>query len=159
MKKTVNILVVLSVIGLVLSLYSFLHFKGFTSGEFCTINETVNCDLVNKGPFSNFFGIPVALIGVLGYGFLLVGSLMKRKKLEQDKDLTIFLLAASYGALGFSLYLTHIEAFVLKAWCLICVLSQITILLFAILITSIAHKESHMSLLKIWINKLFSRKS
>jgi vitamin-K-epoxide reductase (warfarin-sensitive) len=157
MKKIVNALIVFSVIGLALSLYSFLHYKGFTSGEFCTISETVNCDIVNKGPFSKIFGLPVSLIGILGYGFLVAGSILKRIKLSTDKELTIFLLAASYGALGFSLYLTYIEAFILNAWCIICVTSQLVILAFAILITLVAHRESHISNLKIWLNKLFSK--
>ncbi len=157
MKKIANALIVLSLIGLALSLYSFLHFKGFTSGEFCTINETINCDLVNKGPFSKIFGIPVSLIGILGYTFLLAGSIIKRKKLAEDKELTIFLLAAAYGALGFSLYLTYLEAFVLNAWCLICVTSQVTILVFAILVTILASRESHICNFKMWIKNLFTK--
>ena len=157
MKKITNALIIFSLIGLGLSLYSFLHFKGFAAGEFCTISETVNCDLVNKGPFSKIFGIPVSLIGVLGYGFLFVGSIIKRKKQDADQELTIFLLAASYGALGFSLYLTYIEAFILNAWCVICVTSQIAILIYAILVTVIAKNEAHVGKFRKWTYKLFGK--
>ena len=130
MKKNtlIKIIAVLALVGVGLSLYSYLHNQGLASGEFCSIDETFNCDVVNKGPYGSFLGIPVSLLGVLGYGFLLLASLMKLRSPE-DRSLTLFLVIASTGALGFSLYLTGLEAFVLHAWCLICVTSQITILI------------------------------
>ena len=52
---------------------------------------------------------------------------------KKDKGLTGFLLLASLGGLLFSFYLSGIEAFVLKTWCLVCVTSQLLILLITIL--------------------------
>lgn len=148
----------LAVLGIVLSTYSFLHNRGFASGSICTINATINCDVVNKGPFSEFFGIPVALIGMIGYALLLVGSVLK-KKTPEDKSLTIFLLALAYGGFGFSLYLTSIEATILHAWCIICVASQIAMLAFAILATRLANQENHFNPLIGWFKNLFHRHS
>ncbi len=129
--KTIAILA-LSLLGLAISLYSLLHNQGFASGEFCTIGETLNCDVVNKGPFSTIAGVPVALIGVLGYLFLAIAAWMKLRNV-QDKSLTKFLLAASFGGFLFSLYLTGLEAFVLDTWCLLCLTSQAVILAILIL--------------------------
>ena len=146
----------LSVLGLILSGYSFLHNRGFASGSICTINSTINCDIVNKGPYSIFFGVPVALIGLIGYCFLLIGSVLKWKNLS-DRTLSIFLFGLSYLGFGFSLYLTSIEATVLHAWCLICVASQLAMLAFAILSTRLVYLEEHLNPLITWFKNIFHK--
>ncbi len=124
--KVIKIIAVVSLFGLLISLYSWLHNQGFAQGEFCKLDDVFDCDVVNKGPFSKIMGIPVSLIGILGYGFLFAGSIVKIKNME-DYQLTLFLLLASIGGFTFSLYLTALEAFVLKAWCLLCLTSQFII--------------------------------
>jgi uncharacterized membrane protein len=131
-----------SIVGVSLSTYAFLHNRGFASGAICNINSTINCDVVNKGPFSEFFGVSVALIGLIGYTFLLIGSLLKLKT-PDDRSLTLFLLALACGGFGFSLYLTSVEAFILHAWCVVCVLSQLSMLGFITATMLLAHKENH----------------
>lgn len=147
MKKLTTWMIAFAIVGTSLSAYAFLHNRGFVSGSLCTINATINCDVVNKGPFSDFFGVPVALIGLLGYALLLAGSLLKRFH-PDDRSLTIFLLALACGGFGFSLYLTSIEATILHAWCLICVMSQIAILGFIVSVILLAHSEDHFSFFK-----------
>jgi uncharacterized membrane protein len=62
------------------------------------------------------FGIPVALIGIIGY----VGLLVLATRYRNHPSI---LLIASTGGLGFALYLTYVEAFVLAVWCILCLLS------------------------------------
>ena len=126
-KCTTKIIFVLSIFGVLLSTYSLLHNQGFASGEFCVYGEVINCDIVNKGPFSQIAGIPVSLIGIVGYMFLAVGSWMLLHNFD-DKSLKWFLFLAACVGLIFSLYLTSLEAFVLHAWCLVCLVSQVLIL-------------------------------
>ena len=116
-------------VGLVLSFYAFFHNRGFVSVTLCDLNAKINCDIVNKGPYSVIAGIPVSLLGIIGYFFLIVATWLKRKNPE-DKSLTRFLLFSSLGALLFTLYLSALEAFVIQAWCLICVTSQLMMLFF-----------------------------
>ncbi|OGL99597.1 hypothetical protein A2501_00095 [Candidatus Uhrbacteria bacterium RIFOXYC12_FULL_57_11] len=118
--------VVLSVIGFGISGYSFAHHESFVSGAFCNVNDSFSCDIVNRGPYSDLFGIPVALIGMIGYTFLFAGSVLCLKRPE-DLPARTFLLLAAAGGLAFSFYLTGIEAFVLKTWCLLCLMSQLSI--------------------------------
>ncbi len=118
---------VLAFLGLGVSSYSRAHKEAFISGSFCTINETFNCDLVNRGEYSDVFGVPVALIGIIGYGLLALAAVL-HVKYPTDRGISAFLLLSSFGGLGFSGYLTSLEAFVLKAWCLLCLTSQILIL-------------------------------
>ncbi|TAK03776.1 hypothetical protein EPO34_01265 [Patescibacteria group bacterium] len=139
-KHVLHLVMLLSAIGLSISTYAFLHNRGFSSGSFCTIGDTFNCDVVNKGPYSVLFGIPVAGIGVLGYLFLLAAAALKRRDM-QDKNLTRILLAAAAGGTAFALYLSGIEAFVLKSWCLLCVTSQVSILTILILCVILLRHE------------------
>lgn len=113
----------LALFGVVLSVYSLLHKEGFTSGAVCNLNDTFNCDVVNQGPYSDLYGIPVALMGIIGYGLIMTASLLKMKQPE-DKGITTFLVLASLGGFGFALYLSGIEAFVLQTWCIVCLGSQ-----------------------------------
>ncbi|MCX6714711.1 MAG: vitamin K epoxide reductase family protein [Candidatus Uhrbacteria bacterium] len=147
MKKLTHWMIGFAIVGLLLSAYAFLHNRGFVSGSICTVNATINCDVVNKGPFSEFFGVPVALIGFIGYVFLLIGSILKQKAVE-DRTLTLFLFGIACGGFGFTLYLTSIEATVLHAWCLICISSQLMMLGFIVAITKLADNENHFSFLK-----------
>ena len=66
-----------------------------------------------------FHGIPVALLGILGYLLILSLATVYREKAE-----TPFILGGvTLGGLGFALYLTYIEGFVLHAWCILCLSS------------------------------------
>lgn len=147
-----------SAIGFGLSSYAFLHNRGFVSGSICTINATINCDVVNKGPFSEFFGVPVALIGLLGYFLLFVGATLKKRSME-DKMLTLFLFGLAVGGFGFSLYLTSIEATILHAWCLVCVSSQLAMLGYITAIIKLAHDEEHFHAVFTKLRSLFVRRS
>ena len=129
----IKYLLILTLVGLLLSIYSWLHNQGFASGEFCAIDETFDCDIVNKGPYGTFLNVPVSLIGVIGYGLLFLASVAKYRT-QDDKQLTKFLMLATVGGLSFSFYLTGIEAFVLNAWCVVCLASQTIILLITYLV-------------------------
>lgn len=100
------------------------------SSTFCNISATFNCDIVNKGIYSEIADIPVALIGIVGYAVLAVGSLlMHRKKIWFQ----LTAIAAVIG-LAFALYLTSLEVFVLKTYCVVCLSSQLVILIIGVLL-------------------------
>lgn len=144
MSKTfLNWIVGLAMFGVVLSTYSLAHKTGFTSGAICNLSDTFSCDIVNQGPYAEMYGIPVAAIGVVGYALLSIGAWMKMKN-PQDKGLSLFILFASYGGLAFALYLTSLEAFVLYAWCIICLLSQATIAALAVLSSLVILSERRL---------------
>jgi uncharacterized membrane protein len=120
------LVVALSVLGLAVSGYSLAHHESFVSGAFCNLNGTFSCDIVNRGPFSTLFGVPVALIGLVGYGFLIAAAAVCLAR-PDDRPARTFLFLTASGGLAFSAYLTGIEAFVLKTWCLLCLTSQVSI--------------------------------
>jgi len=141
MRKLRFAIFVLALLGLVVSSYSYLHNQNFTSGEFCSIGETFNCDVVNKGPYGKIGGIPVSAIGMIGYGFVLLAASMKLRK-PKDVSLTKFIGLASGTGLLFSFYLTGVEAFILETYCLLCLTSQAIILVLFILVAKLWYTES-----------------
>lgn len=90
----------------------------------CSINEKWDCGIVNRSPYAEIRGVPVATIGIAGYLLVGVLALMRQRAL--------LLLAALVG-MAFALYLTNIEAKVLGVWCLYCVISQAVIAAIALL--------------------------
>lgn len=127
-RRLLYLIVALSLLGFAISSYSFAHHESFVSGAFCNLDATFSCDIVNRGPYSELFGIPVAIIGMLGYGFLVAAAAMCLRRPDELPAKT-FLFLASAGGLAFSAYLTGLEAFVLKAWCILCLTSQLSIVI------------------------------
>ena len=111
-------LVFFAAAGLLLSLYSLHQHYAPIGGSACDVNATFNCDLVNRGPYGEISGFPVAAIGVIGY--LMIGAVAIQFSKTKDPVLGKALLALLGGGLLFSLYLTSLEAFIIDAWCLIC---------------------------------------
>jgi vitamin-K-epoxide reductase (warfarin-sensitive) len=95
-----------------------------TETEPCSINEKLDCGIVNHSPFAVIGPIPVAAIGIAGYIVLAILAFTRKRRLH---------LVATLAALAFSLYLTHIEKDVLLVWCIYCVTSAGIIALTTIL--------------------------
>lgn len=110
------VIAILAVLGIVVSSVSLdLHYRK-SKTSFCEFGESFNCDLVNRSEYSTVAGVPVALIGVLGYMALLAFATFYRDKAETPG----ILLVGSLVGLGFALYLTYVEKYVLFAWCILC---------------------------------------
>lgn len=88
---------------------------------FCNLSTTFSCDVVNQSVYAEIFGIPVALLGILGNIALLAAGLWL---LYHPSRAVGVYLALALCALGFSLYLTGIEAFMLGTYCIVCLFSQ-----------------------------------
>lgn len=124
-----NVIAALAVAGIGVSTLALYHHYGTSQTNYCDFGQNFNCDIVNRSVYSTVFGIPVALIGILGYAFLLALSTIYRKKSETP----MMLIIAATAGLGFAIYLTYIEAFVLGTWCVVCLSSAGIILLITIL--------------------------
>jgi len=140
-----KVIIFLSIVGALVALYLiYLHFRNGGS-SFCNINERFNCDVVNRSPYSVFLGIPVSIIGFLGYiSFIVIGVAFltgydwsKLNAKLRPKHLNwLMLVFAALGVL-FSLYLAYIEEFVLHTWCVMCIASLVIIIsIFVLMIFS-----------------------
>lgn len=111
---------ILSIAGIVVSSVSLRRHYAKSATSYCDFGEKFNCDIVNRSEQSELIGIPVAAIGVVGYGVLLVLSTFYRARPETPTRL----LVASVAGLLFALRLTYVEGYVLMTWCVLCLTSQ-----------------------------------
>jgi uncharacterized membrane protein len=112
-----------SVIGFLITIYAtYIHFST-TNSVLCNLNAQFNCDIVNKGIYSEVFGVPVAILGMLGYVWFFT---LATEMLSRPQRRTKLILAASIAfAAGFSLHLAWISSVLLATWCLVCIASYI----------------------------------
>ena len=110
----------LCVLGLGVSSYLFWVRLGGTSA-LCT--GFGGCDLVNASTYAQVGGIPVSLIGIVGYLAILGLSLWR----ASGGPWTLSLLVFGVALAGFlySAYLTYLELFVIYAVCPWCVASAL----------------------------------
>jgi len=124
---------VLSLVGIVDSAIALQRHYAKSDTAYCDFSQRFSCDIVNRSQYSTVLGIPVAGIGVAGYGVLLVLSTFWRSRPETPNRL----LGAAIIGLVFALYLTYIEAYALTAWCILCLISLSLIFLITVLATAI----------------------
>jgi uncharacterized membrane protein len=120
-----HVIVALALAGVVVSSVSLRHHYGTSQTNYCDFGASFNCDIVNRSVYSTVLGVPDALIGICGYGLLLALATFYRRKAETP----LMLLIASTAGLGFALYLTYVEKFVLATWCILCLSSLMLIIL------------------------------
>jgi uncharacterized membrane protein len=114
-----SLVAILAVGGIVVSSVSLQHHYGTSKTEFCDIGNTFNCDIVNRSEYSEMLGIPVALIGMVGYAAVLGLATVYRERRETPS----LIFAGAVTGLAFALYLTYIEGQVLGVWCIMCLSS------------------------------------
>jgi uncharacterized membrane protein len=114
-------MVVLAVAGLgVASYLTYVHYSGTPPA--CTFGQS--CLKVQTSVWSELDGIPVALLGLIGY-VLILGSL-----LAPDREETrLATLGLTLVGVGFSAYLTYRELFSIHAVCEWCVSSAVILTL------------------------------
>lgn len=108
-------MIVLAVIGLGIASYvTYVHYAGIKPA--CTAGES--CTKVQTSVYSELAGVPVALMGLIGY-IAIVASLLVPES-ETSRFATLIL---TLGGFGFSGYLTYRELFSIHAICEWCVTS------------------------------------
>jgi vitamin-K-epoxide reductase (warfarin-sensitive) len=109
----------IAVAGIAVSSISLYEHFATSTTSFCNFSNTFNCDLVNRSAYSTVFGVPVALVGIVGYALLAALATVYRNQAQTP----VLLLIASVSGVGFALYLAYVEKFVLGAWCFLCLTS------------------------------------
>jgi len=113
--------------GLFVSLYLYLYKIGAIGTLAC---GTGGCETVQLSPQSRLLGvIEVSLIGVIGYGVMLLLALLALQPRFAGRSWPATLLVLlSSSAVLFTAYLTYLELFVIHAICRWCVVSALIIL-------------------------------
>ena len=96
---------------------TYVHYQ--PSALICTSGG--GCETVQESSYAELAGIPVALLGLLGFVAVLV-------LVAWDSELARTLAAAiALTAVGFAAYLVLLQAFVIDAWCVWCVVNDLVI--------------------------------
>jgi len=118
-QRLMSLVAILAVCGIVVSSESLQRHYATSKTAFCDIGATFDCDIVNRSEYSSIRGIPVALIGMLGYAALAGLATVYRERRETPA----MLFSGAVVGLAFALYLTYIEGHVLGVWCILCLSS------------------------------------
>jgi uncharacterized membrane protein len=118
-------LLVLTLIGTgVASYLTYIHYAGIN--PVCTGGES--CLKVQTSVYSKLAGIPVAVMGLVGYFLILISLLLR------ENETTRFATAAlTFGGFGFSAYLTYRELFSIHAICEWCASSAVIMTIMTVL--------------------------
>jgi uncharacterized membrane protein len=102
-----------------------------------------NCAAVQSSPYAYFLGVPVAVLGLVNYAgiFLLwLGQMWGNGRIRVWAQLG--LMAVTLVGILFSIYLTGLEIFVIKAVCVWCISSAlITTFLFLLAGTAMSNQQ------------------
>ena len=121
-----RVMIAIAVLGFAVTTYlTVVHYAGIT--VICS-SKGNPCEQVQTSVYSKVLGIPVALLGLIGYVGILAALLARDTELSR-----ISALALTLFGFGFSAYLTYREVFTLKAICEWCVSSAIMLTLLFIL--------------------------
>jgi uncharacterized membrane protein len=135
-----SVVALLAVCGIAVSSLSLQHHYATSKTTYCEIGETFNCDIVNRSEYSTLFGIPVALIGMLGYGALGAMATIYRDR----RGTPTILFGAAVAGFAFASYLTYIEAHVLGVWCILC-LSSLALITTTMVLSAIIWRKRNTS--------------
>ena len=116
-----RLIFIFSLLGLGVS--SFLFYEYSIAGSIiCPIGG--GCDIVRASPYSLFLGISIPILGIVFYLAMAVLAVV-RSQASSRKMLFYLQLLIAVAGVGFGIYLTLLEIFVIRAICFWCVLSFI----------------------------------
>jgi uncharacterized membrane protein len=113
---------VLSVAGIGVAIY--LTFIETTKAQ-AICGPVGDCNAVQNSAYSVIFGvIPVGVVGLLGYLAIMAAWLWRHYRSDDLADyVPAALLGMTFFGTAFSIYLTYLEIFVIKAVCIWCISS------------------------------------
>lgn len=118
-----HLLAALGALGMALMAYlAGIHFAP-SSSSFCNFSAKFSCDLVNQSVYSEIAGLPISALGFLY--FLTIAALPFTRLVKAP-----FRVVASFTvfSLIFGIYLSGVEYFVLRTFCLFCEISKLLML-------------------------------
>lgn len=118
------VIAALALVGTMIALYTLMYSMGFLGKLAC---GTGGCETVQL--WAKDQGLPVPLVGALGYTALLLTALLGlQPAFMENRLIPLVLISAAVIAAGFTLYLTYLEAYVINAWCRWCIASAVLVI-------------------------------
>jgi uncharacterized membrane protein len=118
-------MVTVTVAGLAIATY--LTIVHYTGGEaICQLSG--GCEKVQTSSYADLAGVPVALLGLIGYAAILATF-----ALPSGDRVRLLRVLLTGGGFAFSAYLTYAEVFVIEAICQWCVASAVVMTILLVL--------------------------
>lgn len=132
MRKKLLIVMVLCVIAIFNAAYlTHMAYSQLSGPSFCDISNTLSCTSVFNHTASQIFGIPFPVIALVVYPILLlIAFLWYRNIISHHRT---WLRWFSFWWMLFNWYIIYQEAFVIKAFCPLCLLCTAIIITIHIL--------------------------
>lgn len=139
-----KILILLAIVGILLSaelinVYVNANFIQDAQPSICAISETVNCDGVARTIHSQFFGVPLAVWGLLLYLFIFILSFAEKLKdsklfrfMEVFKNPEAYIFSLSLLAFCISMGLALLSFFEIHMVCIFCFITYFLDLVIAL---------------------------
>ena len=112
----------LVIIGLLVSIYMTIY-KVTSNDSLCL--GSGDCATVNASRYSEVSGIPVAVVGILGYAAMLAVHWFERRNSFFKENGTLLIFGMALTGFIFTVWLVYVEVSLLKAICPFCVTSQV----------------------------------
>ncbi len=130
--------IVLAVLGLLVAVYMTI-FKLTDNQTMCLGNG--GCSVVNNSVYSEVYGIPVAVVGALGYAAILLILTQSRRWAFLSRNATLVAFGLCLAGFLFTAYLIYVEIALIHALCPFCLASQaIMTLLFAVAVVRLVRE-------------------
>jgi uncharacterized membrane protein/protein-disulfide isomerase len=138
-RRTGVVLLLLAVLGLGASAAAAtIHYRLLSDTSYqsiCDINETWNCSQVYESRYGAFWGVPVAVGGVIwsaAVTLLAILGLVSGRQGPRGEDLSSrvagYIFVLSVAGLSVVLYLGYASVVVLKTYCLFCLLTYVAVI-------------------------------
>jgi len=128
----------LALIGLGVSLY--LSYVEVARVE-AVCGPIGECNIVQSSPYAQLLGIPVAVLGALSYIAIIAMWAGQRFLLDRLSVSYLGLMILTFFGTVFSIYLTMLELFTIRAICAWCLSSAVIMTLLMVLVVTTATKQ------------------
>jgi uncharacterized membrane protein len=119
------VIVVLSIVGVLDSAYlSWLKITGTVAA----CSNVGDCEAVNSSRYAEVAGVPIAILGLLGYFAILGVTLLENREPAWKSGLRLAFFGFTLAGTLYSVYLTYVEVAILRAICPFCIVSAVVML-------------------------------